>query len=140
MIFVVLGAVPVLLVASLMVRVAHIVSCLGTTAAASLLATSTSVSVAALMALTMVSVGTGRVAQELSLQVIQTGLNQTFHLLFLTILALLLKIYAGDPELNLNRREAEGASLIKRANSSLSHIDCFVQNKGVLEARRRINI
>lgn len=62
--------------------------------------------------MTIVTVGTSGVSHELSLEIIQARLNQTFHLLFLTVLAFLLEIDTGDPELNFDRSESERTSLI----------------------------
>jgi len=69
---------------------------------------------------------TSWVTEELGLQIVETRLDKTFHLLFLTLFTLLLQINPGNPELDLDWGETEWSSLIEAANGVLGHIDGLI--------------
>jgi len=94
-----------------------------------------SVPEATLVAIAMSAMGTGGVTEELSLKVVEAGLDQTFHLLLLALLTLLLEVDARDPELDFDRRKAERPGLIEAADGVLCVVNGLVEDEGVLESR-----
>jgi len=70
----------------------------------------------------------------LSVEIVKSTLNESLHFLFLTIFTLLLKVDTGNPELDFDRSQAEGTTLIEGTNGSLSHFDGLIEYKGLLES------